>query len=801
MSIIRDNIEDLRVIDTNTSSIADIKESSLSKVASNVLMSGNLALASSAVTKSNANITYTGNGSTQSITTGIGSVDFTVASNGSGYYHDRAAGDCIVKNDAGTIVESGSAVVNVSKVHIKSRSLVSGNEVFDGLRGVFKILYTNLTNAEDSSTETLTVFTPTGFTVGSNDWVNENLATYIAHQTLYTHIKWGLTSQGKRYLTAYNPVTREVMTMYQGSGIAGHQIPNPLGIKLDYVERKQLDGTGEWLVNTKDIDGLNYLLLNSTTAQSVSSGTYANITDDYIEVGTTSSYTNGANNSYISYGFANSETKIITQYQGTGVAGNFVETKDVNGVAKKPRRVIIKRIDSIGHWTVLDTARDDFYLFLSDSLEEASSNTIDYNINGFTVISTGTGVNASGGQYLYLVEFDTNGDGGDSYFDLPTDDTNLNVTAGKLPYTDGRDTTNGAYNVFTQSYTGSVDFSTCPDGIHYVALDSNNAPKFYEKVAIGSYEKEAADDNRLVFNTEDGKWYTTTGGELVTNGTFDTDVSGWTNSNVNATVENGRLKMVDNGSDSQMYQYLTTIAGQKYKVELQFEVSGAGDGYVDIRKDTNGGAQLVTSGFYSSGTNVLINMEFVAESSTSVIRLKPPSTTGNIAYADNISVYKKEATLDTALTTPISFIDDKPYQVASGTPMDRLVDYPSIPKNVMESSYVDGDLEVSGEVKGKNQCTGWVNFDGTTTPPTIRDSYNVSDVVRISAGVYDVYFETDMVNTNYSFSSQSGLNAASNPAQNPIVYKAISYFQVEHRESNNTRYNVDEMSVQIFGGK
>ena len=52
MSIIRDNIEDLRVIDTNTNDITDIQESSLSKVASNVLLSGNLALASSAVTKS-----------------------------------------------------------------------------------------------------------------------------------------------------------------------------------------------------------------------------------------------------------------------------------------------------------------------------------------------------------------------------------------------------------------------------------------------------------------------------------------------------------------------------------------------------------------------------------------------------------------------------------------------------------------------------------------------------------------------------------------------------------------------------
>ena len=235
-----------------------------------------------------------------------------------------------------------------------------------------------------------------------------------------------------------------------------------------------------------------------------------------------------SNESYISYGFANSETKIITQYQGTGAAGNFVETKDVNGVAKKPRRVIIKRTDSTANWFVWDSERGDTnYIAINTSDVEGTDYQITFDPNGFTdVAGSSASINASGGQYIAIVEFDTTNSNDDTYFDLPTDDTNLNVTAGKLPYTDGRDTTNGAYNVFTQSYTGSVDFSTCPDGIHYVALDSNNAPKFYEKVAIGSYEKEAADDNRLVFNTDDGKWYTTTGGELVTNGTFDSDTVG-----------------------------------------------------------------------------------------------------------------------------------------------------------------------------------------------------------------------------------------------------------------------------------
>ena len=36
---------------------------------------------------------------------------------------------------------------------------------------------------------------------------------------------------------------------------------------------------------------------------------------------------------------------------------------------------------------------------------------------------------------------------------------------------------------------------------------------------------------------------------------------------------------------------------------------------------------------------------------------------------------------------------------------------------------IDGDIDFKGVAIGKNACTAWVNFDGTTTPPAIRDSF------------------------------------------------------------------------------
>jgi hypothetical protein len=69
------------------------------------VLSGILSLSNTVKTLGFDAVTYTGNGTTQDIVTGISSVDFTVASNGSGYWLDRTVNQ--VKTDAGAVVASG----------------------------------------------------------------------------------------------------------------------------------------------------------------------------------------------------------------------------------------------------------------------------------------------------------------------------------------------------------------------------------------------------------------------------------------------------------------------------------------------------------------------------------------------------------------------------------------------------------------------------------------------------------------------------------------------------------------------
>jgi hypothetical protein len=356
-------------------------------------------------------VIYTGNGSEQHIETGINSVDFTVANNGSGYWLDRSVNQ--VKNDAGTVVSSGTCGwgtnKGVSKVHIKGISDDAYHMVADGIRGD-NVVHTDQTLTEQSSFCNL-VFTSTGFSMnGSPSWSNASGSTYVAYQTLYTHIKWGTTNHGKFYIEAYNPATKEGMIYYVGSGTAGHEIPHSMGVGIDLLQSKNLSDNEEWGIFSPFVGGYgNY----STKALNTGNDIHKITFDQNHIIGTEDPYYSGEEyDEVILYYKCKSETFTIGTYTGTGTSGNFIETLDVNGVARKPRRVIIKRVDSADNWVVFDSERapeGGNRIFL-DRYDDEATNTdraLPFNVDGFTANGTDSEINASGGQYLYLVEFET----------------------------------------------------------------------------------------------------------------------------------------------------------------------------------------------------------------------------------------------------------------------------------------------------------------------------------------------------------------------------------------------------------
>jgi hypothetical protein len=95
------------------------------------------------------------------------------------------------------------------------------------------------------------------------------------------------------------------------------------------------------------------------------------------------------------------------------------------------------------------------------------------------------------------------------------------------------------------------------------------------------------------------------------------------------------------------------------------------------------------------------------------------------------------------------------------TNTDRTLDLPDAAGTIQVSGNpisgttgsFSGDLSFNsgyGSAAVAYGCRAWVNFDGTTSPGTIRASGNVSSVVRNGTGDFTVNLTTAMPDANYS---------------------------------------------------
>ncbi|AHX01178.1 putative tail protein [Nitrincola phage 1M3-16] len=100
--------------------------------------------------------------------------------------------------------------------------------------------------------------------------------------------------------------------------------------------------------------------------------------------------------------------------------------------------------------------------------------------------------------------------------------------------------------------------------------------------------------------------------------------------------------------------------------------------------------------------------------------------------------------------------------------------------NTANSSEVKTALNATGDAP-IYACRAWVNFDGTTTPPTIRASGNVSSVVRNGTGDYTVNFITPMQDTSYTTLVAAGLVLPSSTTASDAAVQSQSTSSVQVR--------------------
>ena len=129
-----------------------------------------------------------------------------------------------------------------------------------------------------------------------------------------------------------------------------------------------------------------------------------------------------------------------------------------------------------------------------------------------------------------------------------------------------------------------------------------------------------------------------TGSELVTNGTFDTDTSGWSSITSTLSVVSNALQIEQTSGTGWAYQGITTVVGKTYT--LSFDVKqGTTPNYRVYVGTTAGDSSLYYSGTLSAGASfATLSATFTATSTTTVIQFGPWAASTDTILFDNISV-------------------------------------------------------------------------------------------------------------------------------------------------------------------
>ncbi len=298
-------------------------------------------------------------------------------------------------------------------------------------------------------------------------------------------------------------------------------------------------------------------------------------------------------------------------------------------------------------------------------------------------------------------------------------DSALRFTNSFFNYTTGIN--EDGYILTSRDVTKVVDTSAVSDGIKWVSENLDGSNSFYSvKPSYGTYEKQSVDDNRPSYI--DGVWTSTSGDTIVNNGTFDTNITGWTGGSWNS----GRL-MID--SDLTSHQVLTCEIGKKYRVHYDFVFNNdtSRQAFINIGSTGVNSLDLFDGNtqqqhFSDYGTYIA---EFVATSTTIDLTINYNyDSSPDYALFDNIIAYDVEPTVGTVILPTPSFMQN-PVSFVATVPQSIDINQ-ELEINYMNNTYIR-----------KLKLGNALNIESleTVDPFIVGEVWNNSGVLTISSGV------------------------------------------------------------------
>jgi hypothetical protein len=277
--------------------------------------------------------------------------------------------DVITRTGTGTSVTVTGLGFKPDLVWTKIRNDTGNHYLVDSVRGVNKLLSTNVVTQEVTG-NIITGFSNDGYTVDASqnatgktyvDWVwraGNNTTTNTAGQNNATIS----STYSANTLSKFSIVT------YTGNGQAGATIAHGLGVKPDFIIIKNrtsgalITGSAQWPVFHKDQGAVNVPYLEETTAYYTRAGNFNNTlpTNQVFSVGGTGQTdyqnTNKSNDNYVAYCWA--------EVPGFSKFGSYIGNGGTDGTfvycGFRPAFILMKAVEQTNYWAIIDTARNRF---------------------------------------------------------------------------------------------------------------------------------------------------------------------------------------------------------------------------------------------------------------------------------------------------------------------------------------------------------------------------------------------------------------------------------------------------------
>lgn len=301
---------------------------------------------------------------------------------------------------------TNAALFQPDFVWVKNRTLAGrNNQLFDSVRGANKGLFSNLTNAESTTTQDITAFNSNGFTVGNDNNVNSTGDNFVGWQwqagqgTNTTNTSGSITST-----VSVNTTAGFSIVTYTGTG-ANATVGHGLGVAPKMIIVKRRNTAAGWPVYHASYGNTGGFYLNTTAAGFSAAGFWNNTTptSTVFSLGTDVD-TNQSSSTYVAYCFA--------EIAGFSRFGSFTGNGSTDGpfvfTGFRPKYILIKNSSNVSNWVIFDTSRSpynnfsaDIYANISDAEYSGGINP-DVLSNGFKIRTSNATWNGSGNTFIYM---------------------------------------------------------------------------------------------------------------------------------------------------------------------------------------------------------------------------------------------------------------------------------------------------------------------------------------------------------------------------------------------------------------